>query len=415
MASLLKTVAVALVMAVACSTMATARPSHGHMFNNLIILGDSLSDIGNILVAPLTNILEDDGFFSENPYTGKAFYRPKRLLGPVCYQTVMEGDFNNGAGWSEYFLQVASQQGATKQTSVMANMYFYKKECQAEIMKNIKNFGSVSINYAWASAVTDGICRNYDKDPWNGVDCTDTKVITKNWLKTEAVGVKDLRKQYIPPVTSQMIYLQQDIQKKRVRPTGKDMYVIWSGANDLLANFRNITGFNEQTLKALKEIFGEAATANVRNAKNLLNMEEAKTNTVYLINQFNPVTTPIVSTIPGGEQLGKLIGEEYDLTLRAEILKFNVRNPLKKIYYVNAWDMFDDMRTEHPEYFTKAYDSLGMPVACPKPTTEEERLQNCKGYQFQYDGEHPTSTTHQLFAVKMFDFVSKNPVKHHLF
>ena len=234
-------------------------------------------------------------------------------------------------------------------------------------------------------------------------------MVTKRWIENEAVGASALRKQYIPPVTTQLMFLNDDIEKGLVKPTGEDIYIVWSGANDLLANFRNITGFNKETLHALEQILWQAAVENANNAKAMLKNKSLKTRTVYVIDQFNPKLTPMLRNITGGEALGKLIGEHYNSVLKAEIEAYNLFHPFHTIHYVSAWDMFEEILAEHPQYFTKSYDSLGLPVACPVPANKAQEKENCKGYAFQYDGEHPTSTTHQQFAVKMFRYIERNP------
>ena len=142
---------------------AQARATKLLSFKNLILLGDSLTDTGNVLVAPLTNILDDNGFFSHNPSTGEPFKRPQHPLNERCYPTILANKHNNGAGWSEYFIDIAHQEGSTKQTSVVPSMFLHaRKECQASYKKAGRN--SVAVNYAWASAVTAGICRDYDRE-----------------------------------------------------------------------------------------------------------------------------------------------------------------------------------------------------------------------------------------------------------
>eukprot|EP01135_Chromosphaera_perkinsii_P010972 Nk52_evm6s2309 gene=Nk52_evmTU6s2309 len=399
-----------------------ARPSRNSFhFDSLFVFGDSLSDIGNVLNAPITNELLDDGFFSTNPYTGKAFTRPNRDYGPQCYQKLMENRNNNGAGWSEYFIQIAKEQGSTDCTSVLPSMYVHLKECVDDIKQQAKagNKFQVSMNYAWASAVTVGPLRNYHKDYEGDINPFDLKGITQKWREGEKKGVSARDWVDIPPVATQMDFFKQDVENKIVKTTGNDVFFLWSGANDLLSNFNNVTQGGITTFKALQELLGFVAADDVGNARRLLvDMHDvAKANVAFVVDMYNPLLMEAVYKKTGAPQVAPAIDTIFNTELQFHALAFNSdpKNFLfgekKHIEIISSKKIYkelleeDKQRPEGEKLFNKYLDKDNKPLPCPRPTTEKERLENCKGYLFQYDGEHPTSQTQQLISAKIYKHI----------
>eukprot|EP01135_Chromosphaera_perkinsii_P010970 Nk52_evm4s2309 gene=Nk52_evmTU4s2309 len=426
--SILLLILVSLTVLPLCLARPTSHKAKPFHFNRLFLFGDSLSDIGNTINAPITNYLSDEGFFAVNPYTKQHFKRPYRDYNASCYQrpitvpmpwvhdnvTEYFKQWNNGAGWTEYFIQIAQQEGATQSSSVMPSMYLSQSDCQADMeQKNKAHHPEVSMNYAWAAALTTGPLRSF---LYNYRGEMSLREITDLWRSCQAEKDQTVAvyKENIPPVSTQLDFFQQDVDQKRVSPSGDDLFIIWSGANDLAANFHNITaGKWSDTISAAEEIFGRAAADNIGNARRLLGdlHDHSKTNTVYVVDMLDLLF--MEATYKGnGENLAPYMVDLYNLELRAHAAAFNY-NPWnimnhKRIEIISSYHIYRELRDEdkaRPEkdrIFNLAFDDENRPRSCPEPVTEEQKKENCRGYFFQYDGIHPTSQTHQMVAAKVF-------------
>eukprot|EP01135_Chromosphaera_perkinsii_P010969 Nk52_evm3s2309 gene=Nk52_evmTU3s2309 len=397
-----------------------ARPSRNSFhFDSLFVFGDSLSDIGNVLNAPITNELLDDGFFSTNPYTGKAFTRPNRDYGPQCYQKLMENRNNNGAGWSEYFIQIAKEQGSTDCTSVLPSMYVHLKECVDDIKQQAKagNKFQVSMNYAWASAVSRGPLRDYNKVIKTDLAPNDLKGITMKWLEGENRGESARDWVDIPPVSTQMQFFEDNVKNKIVKTTGNDIFVLWSGGNDLLDGISKLVKGGEATIEGLFRLFDFAARDTVANAAELLdNMYDvAKTDVAFVVDVPSPLLMPYIYSMGNLRNIMPAIDLAFRYGIKWRVNAYNMKQYVlgekKRIEFISARTFYDELieedkqRPEGEKMFNKAFDKDNKPMPCPRPTTEKERLENCKGYLFEYDGTHPTSQTHQLISAKIYKHI----------
>eukprot|EP01135_Chromosphaera_perkinsii_P012378 Nk52_evm12s2650 gene=Nk52_evmTU12s2650 len=376
-------------------------PKSNRLFNNLFVFGDSLSDIGNLSPSPFTNDVDKNGFFSVDPVTKHPFTEPTRKYSH-CVNHIHKlptGTKNNGYGWSEYFMQIAQAKGVTPSTGIVPSMSLYHDKCKKQVEKDVEH---VSINYAWASATTYGPCKNASKYPFDG-PCNPYTVY--NAWKSNDVDAK-LPNVKVPPVSVQHEFFMQDIATGKVKAQKDDLVVIWTGANDLMADFLNVTKAKfHYKVEAIESIAYTIADQMIKDAARFLDDTQHPINQVYVVNMFNPNIAPVESAFPGANILGLPVAVWFNNQVKFHINAYNLLHlGRKRIHLVDAFGIFNDMAKDK-SLFGLSFNSKKKAVKCPVPKTNSEDRENCRGYLTQYDGTHPTAPAHQQFSAKVFDFV----------
>eukprot|EP01135_Chromosphaera_perkinsii_P012377 Nk52_evm11s2650 gene=Nk52_evmTU11s2650 len=403
---------VASLILLASASPASRSPRAGRrLFGNLFILGDSLSDVGNLPIAPITNMVDHEGLFSHDPRTGKDFYPPHREF-DKCANRVRrvhtmipdpQGALNNGYGWSEYLLQTVQATHMSPTLGIIPSMSLVHDECLAQVKE--KGLEHLSINYAWASATSYGPCKSPSFKPFSGACNPDT--VTEAWLANPEES--DLDHIKVPPTSVQLDFLLRDIKNGLVKPQKDDLVVVWSGANDLISNFEKLEKGNlANKTEAVEAIVYEIAQQLVKDAVRILDEDSIPMNQLYLINMLNPNLTPEEEQFPGANIVGQQIAQFFNAQVQLHVAAYNVKHiGHKRIHLVSSFKFFSQM-ADDKHLFGKSFDSRGKPYPCTVPKSEQEKKDNCLGYITQYDGTHPTSFGHQQFSIKLLDYIEKH-------
>ncbi|MCP3965193.1 MAG: hypothetical protein GY750_01135 [Lentisphaerae bacterium] len=308
-----------------CSAVSVERP-----VSQLIIFGDSLSDIGN---------------FPENYYSGKSgecatvtstldnltsnFYVPVSnpvFTGTQGYEVPMDKIFND---YKEIFKlsdlkefdQYLPKQPPIDQFNRERRSYLWPHFLMAYLVDNemidtrgaclwpwtdwmgwgldsgTRDFVSLktaSVDYAWSGALSG----NHFHFPGGKIYSSGSlQEMKKRWL-----AYRNNRKKYelekelvIPGLLKQVDIFMQDIKAKRLEVGDRTVYTLWSGGNDLFTAFNSLQKGNYQN-SPVKALTYKTVMYNFKAIYRLVN--EAKAQRVYVFNLFNVNMTPRINSDP---------------------------------------------------------------------------------------------------------------------
>ncbi|KPJ67407.1 MAG: hypothetical protein AMJ43_03875 [Coxiella sp. DG_40] len=421
-------------------------------FSNLIIFGDSLSDVGNLPAAsnpiyryppqklddynadfyipnsnpvntshgaymvPIASIFNTDKSYQE---TFVSFLERNKK-----YYAVHEPQKSRlyfSSIWNQYFLADAYQDGLTKSCYLIPSTYLEAHAIHPSTL--------ISINYAWGCAHTDDSCfTTQHKQNSNLELCTEDSILLalQNYYKDPAPHEKKITNVQIPGMLKQIREFIIDEQNGKVIVDSSTIYVIWIGGNDLTYNFDIVK--HQHFLKkicALWRIIYVTPKHVYEGMNMLINHPKIQAQHIYLFNMMNARLTPHISRWPIYEQwAGQMLLGIYNFALRITV------NMINNVYFkghdvvriVPIYDWFNAMakRTNCATCENGDFAKLNFKIP-----TENDRiipacemsdsayyaslispLQNCKGYMF-WNAVHPAMPTQQVLGFLFERFVQK--------
>lgn len=215
-------------------------------YSNLIVFGDSQSDIGNMpessnagvnkpfyfnglpynLYVPLSNPVYGDQQNPNDQLFVKLFNAEDLPAQPLINQAIRAG---RSVNWSQYLFVSMKASGQLQSNEFIPWTMLYPKAPAAN---------NYSVNYAFAGALSNDHCSSQSYAPIADTFCTPAAIFnTENIYRLNASD-DDLRTAMVlPGVQKQIDLFSDDLKADRVHVDANTLYIIWSGANDLTNAF----------------------------------------------------------------------------------------------------------------------------------------------------------------------------------
>lgn len=421
-------------------------------FSNLIIFGDSLSDVGNLpaasnpiyhyppqqlddynadfyipnsnpvntnhgaYMAPIVSIFHTDksyhkafvSFLEHN----KKYYAAHEPQKSRAYFSLI---------WNQYFLADAYQDGLTKSYYLIPSAYLETH--------TVHPSDQISVNYAWVYALTGNSCFTIQHRQNSDFKlCTEDSILQalQNYYKDPAPRERKIANIQIPGMLKQIQEFITDIQRGKVIVNSNTVYVIWIGGNDLAYNFAVIKHQHFlQKISALWHIIYTTAKNNYKGMRILITHPGIHAQHIYLFNMMNASLTPRVSRWSIDDQrIGHAFVAIYNFMLQISVDMIN------SIYFKGhdvvqitpIYDWFNAMakRTNCATCESGDFAKLNFKISTNSdrifPVCEMSDsdyyastippLQNCKGYMF-WNAVHPAMATEQVLGFLFESFVQK--------
>lgn len=390
--------------------------------SNIVVFGDSLSDIGNMpesqhlyaannptdgvapnLYVPLSNpvnqsvskeytMMDKDNHSYSIPYPIPSSKLPDRMpLDGLLRQW-------RSIEWPSYFVNEAHINGVINSDTIIPWISLYGQyQFSSKDLPSI----NISVDYAWYAALTIDGCANDNFIPFASSDCTasglyDAQNKYRHGVQTESGStVHDVR---IPGLLMQLRLFLADKEQQHIVTDEYTGYFIFIGGNDLTVAFNQL-----QSLKIFNFIQRVRTTtpARVEQAVQKLLENGVTAKQIYLLNLFD------LSLTPKAINMGRFttfmahhITNSYNARLADIAKKMGIH-----LYNVHGI-------VEQAAHTTMLHDSLGKQCVqyrydghYPYQTTAGSTL-NCDGYLF-WNAAHPSTIVEQLLAHKLVEYMTR--------
>lgn len=355
-------------------------------YSNVIFFGDSLTDIGNFppsimysgdhsqsgiftnLYVPISNpVLPIDGTaVNDKILPGLKYIHafPPLSDGTDFRMTLPPQPqiYDHGIGhqrryyalsWAEYFTYNGIKAGLLQAgTDLRPWVLQFKRQ-----RDNASATLSDSVNYAWASALSNNICSDFNYD---AQACDTPQMNMAAYLNQQQLNYRQhqhtddadanisLRDKLVIPGTPKQIELfQADLAQHRINVDHNTVYIIWTGANDISVAFgqfnahKNIFAF----IKALVQTIPNSVIANAQQLLKALPADK-QPKVILLAGQINLSLTPeffdrlhLNHASVGKKQLTanivSLLATLYDHALKTKLDKLHRQGQLQMVHYVD--------------------------------------------------------------------------------
>ncbi len=406
-------------------------------FSNLIVLGDSLSDIGNFpetptafvhtppktladlqtaFYIPITNPINENGYkvslvqlfkLQHAPYQWPHLASRSEL--PAQPTIGKQARQDRSYNWPEFFLTDAYQDGLTASQSLLPWV--------SVINSKQPTSSQDSVDYAWASAMSIANCANYNYlDP---TSCTVQSILAAQKNYAENRTPANEIKMQIPGSQKQVDLLLQDVANHRVNVGPNTLYAIWIGGNDMYADANILQhGSFSQILKALTNLLVGISWNNYLTINKLLSQPDLNAKHIYLFTLFDSTKmAPAVQGMsPTLKFLDSIVSAIYAKSLGLVVQLEQKNYPSADVQLVPAYDWFNAM-AENQAPYDNLFPKANLGKACELSNVAYGNAQppqaNCQGYLF-WNGVHPTMAADQIVGylfeqqvAKTFDQPSK--------
>ncbi len=416
-------------------------------YSNAIIFGDSLSDIGNMpesqdVVSPAT------GYEAENLYvpisnpidvTTNPFYTPplsteslhyptlvkdyqayQPLLGLGAHSTQKAKRIYHSYNWPLFFVNEAYSHQLLD-TPTITPWYLTQQS-----KPNAQEHGQVSVDYAFAGAVSENSC--YDFTYHNGnPNCSSADIYSGQ--ETYRTGQTQVTTVEVPGFQKQVTMFVNDQQKATVVTDANSLYVVMTGNNDLnkaLISLANISKDPKDAIAALRNVYAGGIVQGIQGGIQTLISHGA--HHVVVIGMYDPGKTPYLATdisklIPKMTPLLKGVVQavasstslDFNAQLQLMVASLRQKNPGIDIKY---FDTFARLNTLHDQAmfshddtkYQACVDQLsennlpsfvqGQGLSCVKNTGNADH-----SYMF-WNMTHMTAKTNEYLADQLYKSLS---------
>ncbi|OGT51061.1 MAG: hypothetical protein A3E84_04390 [Gammaproteobacteria bacterium RIFCSPHIGHO2_12_FULL_42_13] len=361
----------------------------------VIIFGDSLSDIGNLPESP--NIFWDNAKPPSLSNLVPQWYVP--FSNPVDTQS---NDAKPG-GWpildnQLLFPQPAVNQIARKYRSMSWTQFFVDQEnsgakiVPSQRLSAISLPTTLSVNYAWGYATSDWYCVNPYYEPISPCAAKSIAKARADYVAhPESTQYQSLQ---IPGVASQIALFINDVRSHRVLVTTDTRYFLWIGGNDLISSTFSML-HHQNPFPFLRYLGGKTSRNIIQGITILLHHLPARQrpDKVYVLTLFNPQLTPGFHNHFFLSLLGNFAVHIANGWIRLDAATFNLFSSTK-IVVLPAYDWFQKAANNrqfrpHVGETCQLHAHYTNPQKIPKT--------NCQGYLFWND-VHPALPMQILIA-----------------
>ena len=413
-------------------------------FSNMIVFGDSLSDVGNFpeisnvymppsttkpvspvdsvytsLYIPVNNPVDLSASSRVGYYPTSSFITDSKLPSQplVTYKVPNGNGFYGRKGphsersfiWPQYFLADAIDQSLTTTHDLIPWI---------NVANGAQASANDSVDYAWFGALSNDQCANDNQDDVLPAACTRKQIITtwqaynNNTLPDGArvEGNDNLKEKVsIPGLLKQIDLFQTDLANKKVVVDTNTLYTIWIGGNDLRKDFAELKS-GKTPLKAIYGLLFGIAWNNYLAINKLIKSVGAQN--ILLFDTYNPTYTPQIAQDwpPGEQKLAVALMTYYCASLKAvvelvHILHPHILYPNLNIRLVPIYTWFHEMEegkyTNLPKLNLKLIPGKACEIQDPLSVSGPNYTNNCytnnSGYMF-WNGIHPAMPAEQIIA-----------------
>ncbi|MCP4176446.1 MAG: hypothetical protein GY756_01660 [bacterium] len=427
------------------------------MYSNVIIFGDSQSDIGNV---PSSDILIDvektkkregqtvDGVINQilsnlsyipvsNPIIAEKTYKvpgtsevfnnpPLDSLNSYKYPLPLLNGYNResaSVNWTQYFMNMAHDNTLIKYRDITPWTWLYDKT------KNERQrFENISVNYSWCGAQSNDDCRHvvYFKKPWKiPFDSKETPLSLdeifnrQKRFREKPVQIDYLHDLAVPGVCRQIKIFNDDINNGRVKVDDDTLYIIWTGANDIGNVFNELTEGSLCSLPKRWKVFNENKLSKelpklaVKALKDLIESPLTSKN-IIVLSQYNIGMLPMIGSILGKYKLNykylrQIIAsilskgaENYNSYLREKIEDLNKEIGLD-ITFIDLLPIFNRL-SKKGCIFNKKFGKSFMSGNADKLIKGQGV--DVSGYMF-WDSQHLSSLGQQVIAHQVYNSIKR--------
>jgi phospholipase/lecithinase/hemolysin len=394
------------------------------VYSNLIIFGDSQSDIGNMpessnansrnasyyqglpynLYVPISNpVYGDQNTPLDLPYQ-KLFNTDALPTQPMINHSIRAG---RSVNWSQYLFSYLKGQERLDSAALIPWVELYDK---ASISQNI------SVNYAFSGALSNDRCADEDYQPMPNAFCTDVAIFnTQNIYRLRSYDDELQHSLAIPGVQRQIALFRTDLQAHLVHVDDHTLYIIWTGANDLTDHFFDLlqggslkdfyTGLTSSTPDLIAG-FNDSA---------VLQLYHLGARNIIVLSQQNLGLTPKASLVAGtsssfmGRYLSAyafdLLTVRYNIALAKRIVALQQHYPDLNLHYVDLDYTFNRLSLSPGAPF---FNNLGL--ACQNKDARTYKaivhgdLVTCTDYLY-WNAAHMTYQGNRIIAEQIIDAI----------
>lgn len=352
-----------------CSPFANA-------FSNLIVFGDSQSDIGNLpesanagvegpfyyqglpynLYVPLSNPVYGDQDNATDQLFHNLFNAADLPQQPLINQSIRAG---RSVNWSQYLFVTLKAKGALLSESYIPWVRLYGNP--GHYPQNI------SVDYAFAGALSYHHCADEGYTEMEDTFCTPAAIFNTQNIYRMHPNDDDLRRAVaVPGVQKQIELFADDVKAGRLEATPDTLYVLWSGANDLTNSFLHLL-----TGGTLKDFY-QQMSQNVPdmlagNDSAITKLYDLGARNIVIMTQQNLGLTPEASTLTKMDAtfIGRYLNAyvlnflvlRYNLALINKVMILQKRYPDLHLHIINLQELFNRLSLRPGTPF---YKNLGL-------------------------------------------------------
>ncbi len=320
-------------------------------YSNLIVFGDSQSDIGNF---PESSNLSNPQHIPYNLYVPfsnpvSTFKDPNLPTQSTINATTRQAFSRN---WVEMLFGALSLTDAINQNSVLVpwiDVYTYHAPKGA------------SVDYAVAGALSTNNCNNEAFKAFADSDCTEENFYATQALYRNAPENDQLRAQVVIPGTQKQIaFLAQDIKNQKVQVDANTLYIIWTGANDLalsltnLLNNKNVGEFYRNITKIIPNAIAGPQDSVITQlyalgARNIIIISQPNWGLAPETNKFTGLNKSATARYINAYLLNLLIAN-YNLALAKNIAMLQKQYPDLSLNYIDTESLLNRV-SMYPDSF----------------------------------------------------------------
>lgn len=380
-------------------------------FSNIILFGDSLTDIGNMPESPQpfldmhnqTIDTSDAAFYVpfSNPVDTEGTITPASSNTPYPYPNLLDhnlarqsliqatdGTYTNrlmrSAGFAEFFLSFSYSDGITQSDRIIPSHLITEGQTAGL---------ATSVDYAWGYALSEPGCANEHYAHLNSCDVSSINTARQTYVTQTQPGSTSSARQtarsklQIPGAPEQVQQFIRDMQSGKVQVNAHTLYSFWIGGNDLLKANNAMSQKNYAPMLAY--ILGHPADNTLNAIHQLLTALPPKDRNarIYIFNKADPGTTPDYAHSQL-KQLAHFVSQSYNYWLTQKVNLFNAWYHTH-VQIVPVFDWYNDAAAlpqfkAHLGEACQTASHRNFNVSLPTPND------NCQGFLY-WNGVHPAS------------------------
>ncbi|MDF1677707.1 MAG: SGNH/GDSL hydrolase family protein [Legionellaceae bacterium] len=386
------------------------------MFSNIIVFGDSLSDIGNFpesvtRLKPGTDEVSQHIYLpARNPVNlnqTNAYTVPGAPEVTLSYPEVNAQNylpeqppiddaprFFRAINWTQYLLHEAKLMQLTKEDDITPWITLYQRHKSP----------AASVNYAYYGALITNDC--HDQDYGHPSECTRESIYqTQQAYREGPQDVVDMNSVQVPGFQKQIELFVDDLKQQKITVDDNTAFIIMIGGNDISFACKKLQSLNPRNMwDAIQHLSGGIAN-NVENALEQL-LKTQKIHHVYVMNMYNLGLSPKVYHQSASRFIAEHLTQSYNKQLANRLKNIQARHPETHINLYDTYSQFAAQArsdlfkanvgrqcSENSEYLT----SYGSPLNC-----NQDEAHNA--YLF-WNRAHPTSLVDQFLAHGLLQFM----------
>lgn len=400
-------------------------------YSRLIVFGDSLSDIGNMpespaLIEPAFNTI------ALNLYV--PISNPSTTSHPKIYKLATDGSvhpFPQHAPQPQPPLRIGTQKANRKAYSLAWPQFFTARAAEAKILKSAEIWPwswwkthsntnpNLSIDYAWAGAVTDNACRDFSyQHPTKHCNSQSMLAGQASYRATGfgKPGGETVSAVQVPGLGKQVELFLQDSHQHPELAKSDTLYAVLIGGNDLNLSLLDLK--QHKILSAFGRVLHNAAKR-VRISLEAL-IEKRGARHIVLFNLFNTSQIPYIQTEiwknknmsvknkPSFIRFSRLMTKIYNRELAYVVHRINLRyNSRVHQVDIQLFDFYNVMQSVQnlPAFSSKKtlYQTC-LGSSKTRPIGYYVSKNNCKTGKDKYlfwNGAHPAMYLDQVVADRL--------------